>query len=412
MTQHSALVGGSTADRILNCPGSFQATLVLPPSANRVSEFANEGSAMHAVMDRLMYIRQTGGGPQPDLFKMARNFIGQTFHDRELTQEHLDTLVYPALTALFELEADHGGSYEVLAVEQAVRFPGIPGAFGTVDLILGNATVVLLVDWKFGSGIPVKAQYRVNDGFVVNPQLMFYAAAAKHSARHLFKGGPDIILAIVQPRADPPRHHVVIEPKELRWFTQDLQAAVVKATSRDPERRKGEWCRFAPCKINCPLWTGPLLELAELLPVQRDTAPAHVTPYGEYLSRVKSLVDLLAMLKKEVDEQLHAYLTDGGKVPGWRLKAKVKQRQWIEEGIVAGELHKLGFKPDEIWQEKLQTFAAADAAAKRLGVKIPDHLRVAPPSNETTVAPTDDPAPVVDPARAVEAVREALALLK
>jgi hypothetical protein len=118
------------------------------------------------------------------------------------------------------------------------------------------------------------------------------------------------------------------------------------------------------------------------------------------------------MLKKEVDEQLHAYLTDGGKVPGWRLKAKAKQRQWIDEDVVWDELKELGFADDEIWAAKLVTFQSADATAKRRGVRIPDHLRIAPPSNETTVAPTDDPAPVVDPARAVEAVREALALLK
>ena len=47
--------------------------------------------------------------------------------------------------------------------------------------------------------------------------------------------------------------------------------------------------------------------------------------------RAKHLVDMLTLYKKEVDEQLHAYLEDGGKVPGWRLKAKVKQRQWIDE---------------------------------------------------------------------------------
>mgnify|MGYP003693565527 CR=1 FL=1 len=44
--------------------------------------------------------------------------------------------------------------------------------------------------------------------------------------------------------------------------------------------------------------------------------------YGKYLAHIKTLLDSAALLKKTVDEQLHSYLTDGGQVPGWRLKAK------------------------------------------------------------------------------------------
>ena len=57
------------------------------------------------------------------------------------------------------------------------------------------------------------------------------------------------------------------------------------------------------------------------------------------------------------------------------------------------------------------TFAAADATAKRRGVKIPDHLRVAPATTETTVCATDDPAPVVDRAGAAIAFQQALKAL-
>jgi hypothetical protein len=118
--------------------------------------------------------------------------------------------------------------------------------------------------------------------------------------------------------------------------------------------------------------------------------------YGQYLAKAKAFVDVLAMYTKEVNDQLHSYLEAGGEVPGWRLKAKVKQRQWVAPEIVSRELLKLGFTADQIWADKLETFQSTDATAKRLGVKIPDELRVAPPSTETTIAPTNDPAPVVD----------------
>jgi hypothetical protein len=98
-------------------------------------------------------------------------------------------------------------------------------------------------------------------------------------------------------------------------------------------------------------------------------------------------------------------------VPGWRLKDKVKNRQWIDEATVQNELCLLGFDYDDVWQKKLTTFAAADATAKRLGVVIPDHLRVAPPTTETTVCQTDDPAPPVERRVAIEEFASALKAL-
>jgi hypothetical protein len=231
--------------------------------------------------------------------------------------------------------------------------------------------------------------------------------------KQLYAGRKSIALAIIQPRSDVPLSHTVVTRKEVKWFIEDLQNAVAKALDYDPVRQKGEWCRFAPCKLDCPLWTAPMLEIAALKPVSpmRADDPALLgvaTPYGQYLSRAKTLVDLLGMFAKEVNDQLHAYLEAGGEVPGWRLKDKVRNRQWIDEDEVEQALRDLGFEVGEIWRSQLQTFASVDATAKRLGVEIPDHLRVAPPTTETTVCRTDDPAPPVERRVAIEEFASAL----
>jgi hypothetical protein len=137
-----------------------------------------------------------------------------------------------------------------------------------------------------------------------------------------------------------------------------------------------------------------------------------VTPYAEYLARAKYLVDMLEQFGREVNDQLHAYLEDGGTVPGWRLKKKVKQRQWVDDDTVFETLIDLGFKTDEIYQTKLQTFASVDATARRLGVKIPDNLRAAPETNETTVCRGDDPAPPVERHTALEQFVASVELLR
>ena len=417
MSRHSSIVGGSSADRLLSCPGSWQAQLALPPSADVSSEYALEGTFAHAVMDRLMRNRQAFPGlPQCS----PGYWLGSEFADRELTQDHIDTLIQPALDLLDQLEnrcgygvVDGSGHFRVLGVEQRVKFPGIPGAFGTCDLILGNDTHVLHVDWKFGSGVSVEALTADSEGEKLNAQMMFYTAAAVDSLKALYKGKRQLVIAIIQPRGTIPLTHTVVTKRDLKWFAEDLQGAVVAALDRDPARARGAHCRFAPCKIDCPLWTGPLLQLADMKLIPRaEVVTKGPSPYGTYLAKAKALVDILSLYTKEVNEQLAAFLEDGGEVPGWKLKLKAKQRQWVDEDTVENALFHLGFGESEVWEKKLVTFAKADATAKRRGVKIPDHLRVAPPTNETTVTTSDDPAPAIDRATAIEQFRASIPLLK
>ena len=407
---HSAIVGGSTAGRLLNCPASLAAIRALPPTADQPSEYAEEGTAMHAVMDHLMRwrVRVREGGAEA---LVPADWIGRVFHDRALTQEHLDTMIYPALEQLDTLESIHDGYFKVVGVEQRVTFPGIPGAFGTVDLILQSDTHVMLVDWKFGQGVGVQTVYRDGEGAIVNPQLMYYAAAALKTRPRLF-AGRRIIVAIIQPRTVQPLTFTEITRHEIRQYVEDLHNAVLAAVDRNPPMRKGEHCRWAPCKVACPMWTGPLLDLAALRPAERTTSSPQVTPYAQYLAHAKYLLDTAVQLKGEVDAQMHAYLENGGVIPGWKLKDKATRRQWVDENTVYNELAELGFSDDEIWRQELVPFKEAEATAKRLGVKIPDELRVAPPPSGTTLATTDDPAPPVERTALIDKFTASLRLLQ
>jgi hypothetical protein len=387
----------------------------LPDSVEITSSYAEEGTHYHHVMDELMRARQRSK-KKIDLYALAKSYVGRHFYDRIFSSEGFATAVSPALDALADLERAYGGKFEVVGVELTVRFPGIPGAFGTADLLLRNTKYVVLADWKFGSGVPVRAVYTNDNGDeFVNAQLLFYLTAAVASARRLFSAKHKLVGAIIQPRTNDPLTHSKIDRQELVQFTQDLENAIIEAVGRNPHRAKGEHCRFAPCKVNCELWTGPLLDLSAIGHVKQvttDASQTKVTPYGEYLSRAKALIDMLVVFKPTLDEQLHSFLESGGVVPGWKLKNKTKNRQWIDETVVEPALKALGFSDDEIWQRKLQTFGAAEAAAKRLGVEIPAHLRVAPPTTETTIAASDDPAPPVERAQAIAGFTEALKKLQ
>jgi Protein of unknown function (DUF2800) len=413
MTGHSHIVGGATAARVLACAGSVVANLTLPKSIAVSSEYAEEGTFYHEVKAALMTARQ--GNPTAHLENLAHRWIGTRFHDRELTQHHIDEAITPALAALRDLEQHHGDGFRVMAVEHKVQFPNLPGVFGTIDLILRNKDTVLHVDWKFGQGVPVYATYPVGlDEEKVNEQLLFYTVAARHTLRKLvYQSYDKLVVAIIQPRIEG--NHLSfthVHDWELSDFEKAMQRAVIAALSPQAPRTKGEHCRWAPCKVTCPLWNDPLLDLAAfkfLKPGAEPSIPEDA--YGKHLAHAKTLVDMAAVIKSEVDLQLHTYLANGGKVPGWRLKEKKKMRQWIDEKKVEAALKKLGFKAGEIWRKKLLTFESADALAKRKRTRIPDHLRLAPPSAETTIAQENDPSPVVTPVVAIEQFRASLAAL-
>jgi Protein of unknown function (DUF2800) len=415
MTKHSSIVGGSTAARLLACPGSVLATLTLPPTVEEVpSPYALEGSFLHAVMEFIMRRRKNGElNGYFNTMRFAEECVGKRFLDRVMTEDHL-VIIQSALVCLAQLEREYGDGFRVFAIERHVQFPGVLDAFGTVDLILLSDRYSVVLDWKFGAGVPVNVL--TEDG--LNPQLAFYLTAAHYTLPKIIERPMTrMVAAIVQPRAETPENqlsHVRVPLRSLATFQANIADAVREALQPNAPRHRGEHCRFAPCQVTCPLFTGPAIDLSAVLKIEpTPPEPDKVTPYGEYLSYAKELVDKAAEFKMTIDAQLHAYLSAGGVVPGWRLKPKGKLRQWIDEGIVEQELSALGYEPHEIWQRKLVTFNAADATAKRKGVKIPDYLRVAPATNETTVCREDDPSPRVQGGPALtELLQESLRRLK
>ncbi len=199
---HSNIVGGSTAKRVINCPGSVALCQKVPPKPS--SKYADEGTLLHNVMAELL------GSDKP-----LRELVGMRFNDIELTNELAGEKVLPALEALNEIDPEAKLEY---AVEQTVSFGDfLPGVFGSCDLIgrIGDRAIVL--DWKFGDGVAVEAEE--------NPQLLFYTAAAIRTPalEWVFKDVKEIECIIVQP------------PKIKRWVTSFDR---VRQFEREHERKQ------------------------------------------------------------------------------------------------------------------------------------------------------------------------------
>jgi hypothetical protein len=369
MALHSSLLGGSIASRRLHCPASFREQLRAPPGTTSV--YAEEGTRRHEMMAYWL------ANPDSDLFTL-------TVDGRAITADDIAALE-TAEDALHAFELYHGGGFQIIEQELQVQFPGVPGAFGTLDLVIGSLTHIAVIDFKFGAGVQVTA---ANERGEPNAQLMFYACGLPKK----WIGGRTLVLAIIQPTFEPHMTHVVITPEQLKAFEELMQGAVAEALSHDPPRARGDWCRFAPCKVTCSLWTGPLLDLTAVgRPPVRDTRDHD--EWGEYLANAKRLVDSAVMYQKQIDAALIDHLKAGYRAPGFALKPARTVRKWLDDvKHVAKALKKLGLKDAEIWQHKIQTFQVVDAAAKRRGKTVPDSLRPKPESTELALTSEDDPA--------------------
>ena len=399
MSEHSKILGGSNAARLLACPASY-AEQMRSPIADVESSYAAEGTALHSAIAHCIESKIA-----------AEHIEGAEFYGHIIDRTRVAVLL-TALDALTELLSLYGEprKFRVVAIEQTLPLPGVTGSFGSVDLILADRHTVVVLDWKFGQGVPVKALYSDDLGDQLNPQLAFYTAAARAHYRRRFRG-KRIVCAVIQPRLMPTFSYAETDDEELDAFLTAFTHAFSEALGRDAHRERGEHCRFATCKATCPLWTGPVFDLATIAPDRaalRASVNGKESDYGNYLGRALDLVSFAETWAEEVRRQGHVFLEDGGRIPGWKLVPKRATRKWIDEEVVVAELSTLGAEMDDIFSEpEVRSVAQMEKVLKKKNISIPDDLYQAV-SSGTTIAQADDYRPDATHATVTVELRQAL----
>jgi hypothetical protein len=358
--KHSKIVGGSTAKRVINCPGSVALVDKMPPQPS--SSYADEGTLLHDVMAKLVGY---GDGADP------QEMLGATYKDAVLTQDLLDRKILPALAALDEIDPSREMTY---AVESRVGFGDfLPNVFGSTDLlgIIGDRAVVL--DWKFGDGVAVEAKE--------NEQLMFYAAAAARTkaTAWAFVDALEVELIIVQP---PYIRRWSTTMERINQFEQTLLSAVKASQHDDAPLKVGDHCRWCAAKPVCPLMTGAadraLVAKLDALPIDQIT---------HYLDQVPLLEGFI----KDLQQLAHGLIEEGQAVPGYKLVNKRATRSWLDADKAAAWLTAAGAEP---YEEKIISPAAAEKLLKGAKIALPADLVTAVSSGSTLVAESD-PRPAV-----------------
>jgi len=331
----------------------------MPPQPS--SSYADTGTLLHDTIADVL-----------DKHQPPEAFLGRKHAGITLTQELIDAKLAPALAALDEIDPDGEMLY---SVESRVGFANYtPEVFGSVDLLgcIGNRAIVL--DWKFGDGIPVDAEE--------NAQLMFYAAAAMRTpaTSWVFYDTDEIELIIVQP---PSVKRWVTTRARIAAFEGDLFRAINAALKPDAPLKAGDHCKWCAAKPICPVMTGAV---DRLLATKLDALP--VDQIAHYLDQVPLVEDFISGLQALALQML----SEGKPVGDWKLVPKRATRQWADEDKAVAFLSSVGV---EAWAEpKAITPAVADKALKKMKIELPADLVVAV-SSGSTLAPGNDPRPAV-----------------
>ena len=358
---HSSIVGGSTAKRVINCPGSVALVAKMPPKPS--SEYADKGTLLHNVISEIL------GKDLP-----WDQFIGTKYNDQVLTQELFDEKIVVALELLDEVDPDKRMEYEV---ETRVGFGDLlPGVFGSTDLVgrIGDRAVVL--DWKFGDGVVVDAED--------NPQLMFYAAACMRTeeAKWAFEGATEVELIIVQP---PMIKRWVTTKERIKQFEKELVMAVHEAQKPDAKLQHGDHCRWCAAKPVCPKMTGAVDRA-----INTQIKSIDVDTLGRYLHNADLLEDWIKDLRALAFQLLEKNIA----VPGYKLVNKQARRKWTDENKAKQALLSLGLKESVVVETSIMSPSQAEKALKKRFNELPEGL-IKSESSGTTLAPEDDPRPAV-----------------
>jgi len=390
--------GGSVSSRVLRCPASVDLARKVPAYLRKPSAYADRGTALHAAITLLL---------AEDVHARVEGLTGKTFGAYTITSDDVETALRPTYAYVETLLDTPGAEY---FLERRVVFPGIVDTWGTVDLLVRIGRTIHVIDFKFGVGVRVLTLSPDGDEDVINAQLLFYAAAARHSLPEFFAGVENIVLTILQPVSIDVDAEMIssvaVTHAEIDEFVAAYRATCAEALSDTPRMEPGSWCRFCPARPICPAHTAPLLDLAKFAVPTAVGAPTAF--YLQVLADGLNLVDAVKDIRTALHDQAKRALQNGDRVPGYTLSAGRAERRWRDESAARAALQSAGFYYDDIMGADMRSPKQVELRARARGLKIPDDLIVSNRSGISLVRIENAHAPVLGRVETARMFSEAL----
>lgn len=329
-----ALLGGSTANRWVPCPGSVFYIRDMPPE--KASAAALEGTEAHeaaemALTDFLAH-KETGTDPN-----VRRHIWGK---NSEIA-EHVEGYIEAVWTKVLN-QSITGKFYELetaLVLDANLDMSGYAD-FVSIEIDDRAKRVGVIGDFKYGF------HHVSSEG---NSQLAFYACALQETFKRGGKALDYVRAFIYQPRARGKEAYqeAKFTANQLEsWRTKFFKAAESIFLTKKPKFRIGEHCRFCRAQGICTTYKKEMDRAIglELVDIEKEELPDPPHIKEETLIQIvlheEKFLNFVHACKKYAYEQM----LSGRKLPGLKLVEGTTRRAWRKAAVdeVGTGLIKLG----------------------------------------------------------------------
>jgi hypothetical protein len=329
-----ATLAPSAASRWLACTRSARLEELIVSEGE--SNYADEGTLAHVLGELIISYKLQQ--VDQDKFHTQLKVIAQNKH------YHPDMYYYCEEYAMFVLEkfAEIQSTTKDAKLYTEVKLDlsqHIPDSYGTSDIVIVGEPKLVIIDLKYGKGVPVSA--------VENKQEMVYALGVLGQFEFLFDI-KQVEMIIYQPRLDSISSYEMSVDELKKWATDVLEPRAKLAYAGDGEFVVGEHCRFCKVKTTCRAHAEYNLELAKF----DFSDPNFLT--DEEIVEILSKMDIFINWIKAVDDYALAEALKGKKWPGMKIVHGRSNRVIDDPEQATATLLKKGYKPEEILNTKLK----------------------------------------------------------
>lgn len=364
MANH-AILSASASHRWLNCPPSVRLTERIPDNG---SIYAAEGSEAHALCE--YKLRQLLG-------MEAQNPL-----DTPVGLQHYDNTMEDAATgyAAFVLELleeiRKSCPDPIVMVEQRLDFSRwVKDGFGTGDAVIVADGTLHVIDFKYGTGVPVSAEG--------NSQMRLYALGAVDMFGELYDIDT-VVMTIYQPRLSSISTDTISKNDLLDWAETALRPLADLAYKGEGDLNAGSWCRFCKLRSTCRKRAEANLAVA-----QHDFKLPPTLSDEEIAVILDKLDDLTGWAGDIKEYALNAALL-GKHFDGWKLVEGRSNRRYTDEAAVAQIVSDTGHDP---YEHKLLGITAMEKLLGKKQFAVLLSNLVERPQGKPVLVPTSDKRP-------------------
>ncbi len=316
MANH-AILSASSSHRWLNCPPSVRLTEHMQ---DKDSVYAAEGTDAHSLCE--YRLKQALGMPADD---PTENL---SYYDSIME----DAATSYAAYVMEELESIRRTCPDpIVMVEQRLDFSKwVREGFGTGDSVIVADGTLHVIDFKYGTGVPVSAEG--------NSQMRLYALGALDMFGELYDIDT-VVMTIYQPRLSNISTDTISTADLLDWAENTLRPLAELAYKGEGEQKAGSWCRFCKLRTTCRKRAEANLAMAQhdfkLPPVLSD----------EEIAVILDKLDDLISWASDIKEYALTAALHGAHFDGWKLVEGRANRRYTDESAVAQVVCKNGHDP-------------------------------------------------------------------